>query len=164
MAAQPTTQLQYQTRCRFCGMTPPPQPPFVRMADGSFDPKLIKFAQELQKHIEKHHKAEFAAMVNQLMRFTGFATVGAFEIQDPLLVETQEQIRADLHRRTRKTYISDEHIAAKVEEFGPAEFGTPLHLSATAFVALLRDMRDLLCEEGPYAPATSPAQKPLVSL
>jgi hypothetical protein len=142
------TQVMYIAKCRFCGMTPPPMPPFVPLVGGQIDPKIIAFVQALQKHVEKKHPVEFAKMGQTIMQFTGYAAVSAFEIQDPVISGMQEAVRAALHKFTRRMWITDEEIQDRVArlELETADLDAGVSL-------LLRDMRDLLTEEGAYAPS-----------
>jgi hypothetical protein len=144
MAAQP--QVMYLTKCRFCGMQPPPMPPFVPILNGGIDPKMIAYIGELQKHIEKKHPEQFVAMRQTILQITGWTAVSAFEVQDPLIRTLQEAVRAALHKFTRRLFITDAEIQDRAARLGlDAE-------QQEGLVMLLRDMRDLLTEEGAYAP------------
>jgi hypothetical protein len=150
------TELRYTARCRFCGMQPPAVAPFVSVIGQAYDPRLVDFVMSLQSHLEKKHGDEFKKMQSSILLFTGFSAVRAFEVQDPLLVTMQEQVRAQLHRGTRRAYITDEEIHDRIVALGFTGE------EAEGLNQLLQDMRNLLCEEGPYAPAAG--TKTLVTL
>ena len=156
MAANPA-QVMYISRCRFCGMLAPPLPPFVPVLNGGIDPKLIQYIGDLQKHVEKKHPEQFAAMRQTILQITGYVSVAAFEVQDPLIRTLQESVRAGLHKFTRRVFITDAEIQDRAARLAlePDE--------QEGLVMLLRDMRDLLTEEGAYAPTQQQAVKPLVT-
>jgi hypothetical protein len=146
----------YRTVCKLCGVTLQ-QAPFVPMVGSNVNPEIIQFVLKLQKHLEKNHKEQAQFIGGSLMQFTGFATVNHFKIQDPILVEMQEAVRAALHRFTRKAFITDAQIQDRVAQLGFNEE------DAAGLYKLMREMRDILCEEGAYAPSSLPAQQPLVT-
>jgi hypothetical protein len=94
-----------------------------------------------------------------IQEYTGFLVVSLFELNDPKLLEMREHIRATIAKVSRRFQISDADIqdrVARMELDSQDEEGLNI---------LLRDMRDLLTEQGRYAPQNGqPAQKPLVTV
>ncbi len=146
----------YRTVCKICGVTLQ-QAPFVPMVGSNINPDIIQFVLKLQKHLETKHKEQATHIGNNLMQFTGFSTVSHFGIQDPILIGMQEAVRAALHRSTRKAFITDAQIQDRIARMGFNEE------DAAGLLTLMREMRDILCEEGAYAPSSSPATTPLVT-
>jgi hypothetical protein len=159
MAAQPSP-ITYTTTCRICGDRLQTSA-FVPLVGGKqIDPALVQFVVKLQKHVQQKHPEHAQHVHAEVMQFTGYATLSAFNVQDPVLVGMQEAVRFALHRGTRRAWITDAQIDDRIRALDLAlardeEAGLRI---------LLRDMRDLLCEEGAYAPSDSSASKPLVSL
>ncbi len=157
MAAQPTP-ITYTTVCRICGDRLSTAG-FVPVVGGKqIDPNLVQFVVKLQKHVQTKHPDHARQVQAEVMQFTGYATLSAFTVQDPVLVSMQEAVRFALHRGTRKAFITNAQIDDRLAtlELDP---DTTKNLAI-----LLRDLRDVLCEEGPYGPTVSPAAKPLVTL
>jgi hypothetical protein len=157
MAAQPTP-ITYTTTCRICGDRLN-TPAFVPLVGGKqIDPALVQFVVKLQKHVQSKHPEHAQYVQAEVMQFTGYATLSAFNVQDPVLAGMQEAVRFALHRGTRKVFITDEQIEDRIAalELSPEDW--------KGLRILLRDMRDILCEEAAYGPSAAPASKPLVSL
>jgi hypothetical protein len=158
MAAARPNPVTYTTQCRVCGDRLE-APAFIPVVGGkAIDPALVQFVMKLQKHIYSKHPAHAQQIQAEVMQFTGFATLSAFSVQDPILVTMQESVRYALHKGTRRAWITDAQIDERIDALGFARD------EEAGLRILLRDMRDLLCEEGAYAPSDSPASKPLVSL
>jgi hypothetical protein len=81
-----------------------------------------------------------------------------FQCEDPKLAQLQERVRASIFKVSRRMTITDAEIQDRVARLGldPDE-EEGLH-------TLLKDMRDLLTEQGNYAPPNGqPAPQPLVT-
>jgi hypothetical protein len=162
--ATPTATPMYRTVCKHCGVTMQ-VPAFTPMIGADVNPEVIQFVLKLQKHMLKAHPVTAQQMQGSIAQFTGFACVANFGIQDPILIGMQEAVRAALHRFTRRAFITDEQIRERLEElrFGVENSSGMLTLDASGLFKLLKEFRDILCEEGAYAPSSSPASTPLVT-
>ena len=117
--------------------------PFAPLIGGGFDNRLARYIGELKNHIERHHP-EWGMEVGF---FSAFLIAVGFRLEDPFLLQMAEGLRYALHRKTRRVHITDDQIDARVsriEELGERE--------RNAVAALLKDMRDVICEQGQYAP------------
>lgn len=153
------TSSEYITRCRVpgCGkqfLSDPFAPPII----GQPNKRVEQFTAALISHLDKKHPQVMmmgAAALQEYMRLLVFSQ---FQCEDPNLIATLEPIRASVAKFTRRVILTDKEIAAKV---------ATLELESEdeeGIGALLRDMRDLLQEQGRYAPQLQPpAPSPLVT-
>ena len=146
--------LDYTTRCRVPGCTKT----FVSSAldipiIGQPNAQTVKFVTALIDHVQKKHPQVMMQVSGAIQEYMGFLVTSLFEIEDPRLAEMREQIRAGIAEVSRRNVISDADIADRVArlELDPDD-EEPLN-------ELLKDMRDVLCEQGRYAPqnGTQPA-------
>jgi hypothetical protein len=148
-------KLEYITRCRIPGCKKTfVSDPFGLEIIGKPGDRIVKFVSRLIEHAQTDHPQQWAQISGAIQQYMGFMIVRMFEIQDPQLLGMQEGIRAALHHFTTRLTITDEEIQSRVARIGldpEQEEGVGL---------LLRDMRDLLTEQGQYAPQLS--EKPLV--
>jgi len=152
-------KLEYTRRCRIPGCTTQyvssPLVPII----GQPDPRIGKMIQEMAKHLEKHHPEQFEQGAKAVQQYMTFLFLSVFELQDPLLIQLYECIRAPLHQYSTRATIPDSVIDGKIADLGFEDE------DAEGLRTLLRDMRDLLTEQGDYAPQNNqPADKPLVSI
>lgn len=82
-----------------------------------------------------------------------FMVSSAFETSDPKLGRMKENIRAHLHRSTRRNYLTDETILHHVAQLGLEQ------IDADAVFGLLKEMRDILTEAGEYSPGQNGTSK-----
>lgn len=154
---QANAAIQYTTKCRVPGCGQELQsPPLVPIVGGKPNQDVIDFVLRLYKHLEKKHPEQFNQLNASVQQWMGFSAIALFHIQDPVLVMIQESVRAAIHRFTTKSYITDLEIQDRVAALGFTEN------EAEGLNTLLRDMRDILCEEGAYAPGP-PVQKSIVT-
>ena len=148
--------LKYTTTCRVpsCGqqfMSSPLDLPVV----GRPNERLVKFVMALVAHLQKKHPEVMQHISGMAQEFTGYLALRMFIIEDPHLITGQENVRATLQQFSRRNRITDAEITDRVARLGlNAEQEEDLSV-------LLRDMRDVLCEEGQYAPKT--AERTLVT-
>jgi len=109
---------------------------------GQPNARLFSFMNGLTEHLRKRHPETTAA----IGMFSACIAAQQFELTDPNLLAMREKLRHQLHRMTRRTYLSDADIMERVSRL---DF-TDSQKDGLAY--LLRDMRDVLCEEGGYAP------------
>jgi hypothetical protein len=154
-----TPTLDYTTRCRVPGCTKT----FVSSAlevpiIGQPDAKVVKFVTALMDHMQKKHPQEMNVVAQISQQFLGFIVISQFEIEDPKLLEMRESVRALMAKMSRRFLIPDADIKDRVArlELDPDD--------EEGVGTLLLDMRDLLTEQGRYAPLNgTPANSPLVT-
>jgi hypothetical protein len=155
-----TPNLEYITKCRVPGcnkefVSTPVDIPII----GQPNARTVKFVTALMEHVQKKHPQMMQNIAGAIQDYTGFLVVSLFEVNDPKLLEMREHIRAIIAKVSRRFQISDADIqdrVARMELDSEDEEGLNV---------LLRDMRDLLTEQGRYAPQNGqPAQKPLVTV
>ena len=153
-----TPNLEYITKCRVPGcnkefVSTPLDIPII----GQPNARVVKFVTALGEHIQKKHPQLMQNIAGAIQEYTGFLVVSLFEVNDPKLLEMRENIRATISKVSRRFQVSDADIQDRVArlELDPEQ--------EEGLNILLRDMRDLLTEQGSYAPQNGqPAQKPLV--
>ena len=126
---------------------------------GQPNERVVKFVTALMDHLQAKHPDVMTRVSGAIQEYMGFIVVSLFELNDPKLLEMREQIRASLAQVSRRYQISNADIqdrVARLELDSDEEEGLN---------TLLRDMRDLLTEQGSYAPKNgTPADKPLVTV
>jgi hypothetical protein len=150
--------LDYTTRCRVPGCTKK----FVSSAldipiIGQPGDHLDRFMAAVGKHMQAKHPSIVAEATQLKEVFVGFLISQHLELQDPALIEMRESIRALLFRMSRRNNIPDSVIDGKIAELGFEEE------DAEGLRALLQDLRDLLTEQGRYAPLNGSQPAPLVT-
>lgn len=144
---------KYITKCLICGHEFQASA-FDIPIIGQPSERLITFAQALMKHLGKHAE-QMGAFAGALQECSYLLCVRHFEMQDPQLLRMAEYVRARAHRFTRKNEITNATIDDRL-----AQLPIPLDI-IEPLTALFQDMRDILSEEGKYAP--KPPEKPLVT-
>jgi hypothetical protein len=152
-------ELKYRTRCLVpgCGQGFAKSPLDVPII-GQPNQQVVEFVSALMRHIQQKHPELMAHISGTVQEVMGFLCVALFQIEDPALINIQERVRSQLHRVTRSkaSIISDAQITDRLSRLPiDADLMEPLQ-------GLLQDMRDVLLEEGRYAPQL-PEQKPLVT-
>ena len=155
-----TPNLEYITKCRVPGCNKTfVSNPFDIPIIGQPNARIVEFVRALMEHLQKKHPQMMQNIAGAIQEYTGFLVVSLFEVNDPKLLEMREHIRATIAHVSRRFQISDADIqdrVARMELDSEDEEGLNV---------LLRDMRDLLTEQGRYAPQNGqPAQKPLVTV
>ena len=151
--------VEYVTRCRVqgCGkqfLSSPMDIPII----GQPNDRVVKFVTALMEHVSKKHPQAMQQIAGAVQEYMGFLIVTMFQCQDPQLSQLQERVRASIAKVSRKLTITNEEIQDRVARLGldPDE--------EEGLQTLLRDMRDLLTEQGSYAPPNGqPASSPLVT-
>jgi len=153
-----TPTLEYITKCRVKGCKKRfVSDPFEIAIIGKPDDKLVKFVSALYEHMAKEHPDHMQNISGSIQQIMGYMVAASFEIQDPQLLAMQEAIRHQLHKVTRRINVTDEQIVERVEATGiDDEYNEDV-------IGLIQDLRDLLTEDGRYAPQ-APAEKPLVTV
>lgn len=150
---------EYKTRCIVpgCGKA------FVSDAldipiIGQPNERVVKFITALMNHVQAKHPAAMTQISGAIQEYMGFLVVSMFDVEDPSIVQMKESVRATVFRFSRRMQITDADIQDRVArlELNPDQ--------EEGLNILLRDMRDLLTEQGSYAPQVPTAQKPLVTL
>ena len=156
----PTPTLKYITQCRICNQQFAKSPLDIPII-GQPNQQVVEFVNALFNHLQQKHPQDTAQIFGGIQEFTGLLVLSKFQYQDPQLRNLGESVRAGIHRFTTKYTLTDEQITAKVQEAARMlELETE---ELEGFAALLRDARDLLTEQGRYAPQ-QPEQKPLVTV
>lgn len=156
----PTPSIDYVTKCSVpgCGKQ------FVSCALdipilGAPNERVVKFVTALMDHMQTKHPAIMVQISQSIQEFMGFLVVSMYVVQDPKLLEMREFVRSRIAKVSRRFQISDADIqdrVARLELDSDDEEGLNI---------LLKDMRDLLTEQGSYSPKNGqPADRPLVSL
>jgi hypothetical protein len=153
-----TPQLEYTRRCRVAGctahFTSSPLVPII----GQTDTRVVKMIAQMSEHLATKHPDKWEQGAHAAVDYVNFLILRTFDLQDPVLQSLYESMRASLHRFTTRVTIPDSVIDGKIADLGfEAEDAEGLRL-------LLRDMRDLLTEQGSYAPPNGqPAPQPFVT-
>jgi hypothetical protein len=142
-------------RVRGCGWThtaPPLSIPII----GQPNQQVVEYVTKLIQHVQEKHPPLGNRTLASTQEFMGYLFTDYFKVNDPSVIQMREVIRAQLHKATRKNSITDAEIKDRLSR---------LPIDGELFEkleGLLQDMRDVLLEEGRYAPQL-PEQKPLVT-
>ena len=112
--------------------------------------KKMKPEPEPDLSAAKHHAAWIECR-NRIMFAQSTAILSAFNITDPALLAIQDIERWTLHQATRKFYFTDEVLIDRLQ---------PLQLSPAVqdqVFKLVSEIRDVLVEQGLYAPGQAGA-------
>jgi hypothetical protein len=136
------TEMKYAVSCPRCSWKMEAAP-FVPVVGGATDPRLLRYIGKLKEHVEQKHPD----VAMQIGAFSAFLIAAAFKLEDPLLLKMHFDLRYALHRMTRAKLITDEEIQDRVSRIEELD-----RRQQEAVSFLLRDMRDVLTEQGEYAP------------
>jgi hypothetical protein len=136
--------LKYITTCKLCGQR------FANKAlpiiGDNPDASTRSFIHALILHLNREHPQQFQAftraMVTLANNFAGWLALQNFEITDPNLLKSQEELRTFAHSITRKNDLTDAEITDKIVSLEP--------LTAEKVTALCKEWRDFLTEQGRY--------------
>src|ERR1035437_2066050 len=150
--------MEYTTRCKMPGckkvfITDPFEPPII----GQPNARFLRLADKLSEHLNARHPEMVQRGIGSIIEYGRLLTFSMFESTDPNILETLEPVRAAVQTFTRRYKMSDEEIQDKVSrlEVDPED--------EQGVAMLLADMRDMLTEQGRYAPQdAAPAEAPMV--
>lgn len=146
---------KYKAVCRIpgCGYFIARGPLDIPVIVGPPGPGLVALAEKMGEHLRTAHPAEHMQLAQSIQFFMGYLTLSVFELEDPRLQQEYQYHRSVFHRVTAHPKItqatSDEVITEKIREM---EFDQQ---DEQELLELFRDFRDLLTEQGNYAPDTS---------
>ena len=150
--------MEYTTRCKMPGckkvfITDPFEPPII----GQPNARFLRLADKLSEHLNDKHPEMVQRGIGAIIEYGRLLTFSMFESTDPNILETLEPVRAAVQTFTRRYKISDEEIQDKVSrlEVDPED--------EQGVAMLLGDMRDMLTEQGRYAPNSQSEEAPLVT-
>jgi hypothetical protein len=151
--------VEYVTRCRVPGCSKTfVSDPFDVPIIGQPTDRLDRFVRAMESHLKERHPQQLTAIDGSAAQFKILLIASSFEIRDPLLISMGNMLRWSLAQFTRTRNITDAEItdrAARLELEPEQQEGIE---------TLLRDMRDLLTEQGSYAPPNGqPAPSPLIT-
>ena len=161
MSAQPINGTsatgRYQAKCRICGKVVAEFPVLEIPVIGHPNEKAQKVLTILGTHIATRHHEQFVAGGQLVADFQAFLVMSQFETQDPTIGARAETIRAGLQALTRKYMLSDQHIEQAI-----VALDSQNQLNTETVGALIRQLRDVLTEQGQYAPKLETPQSTLV--
>jgi hypothetical protein len=150
--------MEYTTRCKMPGckkvfITDPFEPPII----GQPNDRFLRLADKLSAHLQDKHPEMVQRGIGAIIEYGRLLTFSMFQCEDPNILETLEPVRAAVQKFTRRYGISDAEIQDKVSrlEVDPED--------EQGVAMLLSDMRDLLTEQGRYAPESQTEPAPLVT-
>ena len=150
-------KMEYTTRCKLCKkvfITDPFEPPVI----GQPNDRFLRLADKMSEHLNDKHGEMVQRGIGAIIEYGRLLTFSLFESTDPNILATLEPVRAAVHQFSTRYRISDEEIQDRVSrlEVDPED--------EQGVAMLLMDMRDLLTEQGEYAPKTqTPAESPMVT-
>jgi hypothetical protein len=104
----------------------------------------------LIKHLAQNHKQQFMAFSNAMRllanKFAAWLALQSFEISDPNLLNSQEELRAWVHALTRKNQLTDAEITDKIVSAEP--------ITAEKAIAICKELRNFLTEQAQYGQPT----------
>jgi hypothetical protein len=112
---------------------------------------------KMGSHILTGHHDQFQAGLQLVQDFQGFLILSMFETTDPTLQTRAETVRAGMQAFTRKYTLSDAQLQETVVKLDAAG-----QLTADNVLAVMRELRDVLSEQGSYAPKLETPQPSLI--
>ncbi len=131
------------TTCRICRQEFAASA-FVPILNGGVDPRIQQFGTALSQHLLQKHSGELSA----------FLIVTCFNLSDPILVQLFEPLRWAVQQNTRRANATDEQLAERTAKL-KLDADTEEH-DRQEVLAMFRDLRDYLTEQGVYG--LKPAQ------
>ena len=154
-----STSGKYVTTCRLCRAAVAKAPPLEIPTVGAPGKRLNDLMTVLTKHLGKHHAQEFQEGAALLDETLSFLVLAAFEHEDPTVPPRIEAIRARVFQKVRKNYFTDATLQNLVAGLGlnPDD--------ADKVNQTMRQVRDVCCEFGAYAPqnGSPPAPSALIT-
>src|ERR1035437_356333 len=140
--------MKYITACRLCNQ---------RFSNSALpivgdvpDASTRRFVEGLIKHLASNHKQQFQEfrqnMVLLANQFAAWLALQSFEISDPNLQQSQEELRRWVHALTRKNQLTDAGITDRIVAAEP--------ITAEKAIAVCKEMRDYLTEQAQYGQPT----------
>ena len=148
--------IKFLTACRHCPQQFNAASFGVPIIGQPIPERVVKFVSALGEHVVMRHKDIMQQLSGTIQDFTGLMLINQFETADPGLNARADAIRSDIHRRTRKHFITDAAITDLVSRIGL----DPEHEEAV--VKLMQGMRDAYEERGEWSPEKQ-AEKILVN-
>ncbi len=156
-------ELADPTHCIHCSKRFPLAVPIIGAPK---DTEYIQLTGQLAQHVmDKHPLMAKKAVEQQLQIGMGVSSLMVFQnfkSSDAGLVNWRDRVRFQIHDFARKNKISDATIEEKVKAMahhGHGEFPTGQKvIDAADVIALVKEMRDVLEERGPFKPSWTQAQ------
>jgi hypothetical protein len=138
--------MKYITACRLCNQ---------RFSNSALpivgdvpDASTRRFVEGLIKHLASNHKQQFQEfrqnMVLLANQFAAWLALQSFEISDPNLQKSQEELRRWVHTLTRKNQLTDADLLDRIARIGLAE------ADAARTLELCKEIRNCLTEQAQY--------------
>lgn len=148
--------LTHITTCLLCDPTKPKKfsaPSMPEVKPGEQPPEAIgKFIQALGVHLAKDHPQALASIQQMGAMFQALILMRNFQTTDPGVHRAAELTRHFIHKMTQREPLSDDAVRAFIND------GTWLEEDWQKVFAF----RDMLLEDGPYAPQ-APEQSRIVT-
>jgi hypothetical protein len=142
----PPPIIKHTTTCRECGQEFKASPLGIAVIGETAPARVVKFVMALAEHFATQHRDKMQALSNSIQDFTGLLILNEFDTDDPGLRQRTDQVRGDIHKRTRQYFVTDAAILDLVSRVGL----DPEHEKTVA--ALMRGMRDAYEETGAFTP------------
>lgn len=157
MSAQPQSTPTYTAVCRFC-RKPVAQFPILDVpVIGQPNDRAKKVLTILGMHIAKEHTDQYGAGLTLIQDFQAWLILSQYETNDPTINARCEVIRAGMHGLTRKFFLNDAQLRENV-----VALDSKGQLNAENVIALIKELRDVLTEQGRYGPQLEPQNRLVV--
>ena len=152
-------ELADPTHCIHCSKRFPLAVPIIGAPK---DTEYVQLTGQLAQHVLDKHplmaKKTFEQQVQIGMGVSSLMVLVNFKSSDAGLVNWGDRVRFQIHEFARKNKISDATIEEKVKVLMPDLTNeNDIRLRAEV-IALVKEMRDILEERGPFAPNSTQAQ------
>lgn len=137
---------KHTTKCRECPQAFSASTMGIPIIGETAPAKVMKFVMALADHLATKHRPTMDKLSGSVQDFTGLLIVNNFETDDPGMLERADAIRFDIHKRTRKHFITDAAILDLVSRIGLDE------PHAAAVITLIKGVRDVYEETGDWTP------------
>jgi len=114
------------------------------------DANTRRFVEALIYHLKRNHAPKFAEFTRNMIlmadKFAAWLALQSFQISDPNLLKSQEELRSWIHSLTRKNQLTDADVLDRVARLELAE------AEAQRVETLCKEIRDFMGERGAYNP------------
>lgn len=131
--------------------------------------RIQRYVLKLTEHLQQKHPEQLGMFAQQSGDYLGLLCLMTFDTADEELAKERDFLRWQLHRATRRVFVTDERIAEKCKVLVDAAMmnGVLPQIEQAERVAvedhiagLLREMRNVFEERGRYPEPSAPPASP----
>lgn len=149
-------------QCRICGMKfkgPEMGGPII--VGEKETTRIQRYVLKLTEHLQQKHPEQLGMFALQSGDYLGLLCLMTFDTADEELAKERDFLRWQLHRATRRVFVTDERIAEKVKALTESPGWDRLDGDLGSLICgLLQEMRNVFEERGRYPEPGAPPASP----